>query len=159
MAPSGRWNRPTRLKGTPAGVDRSLGPREVVSVAQRVLVVEDSAVIQRLISVCLRPAGVEVETRSDGPTGLEAALTTRPDLLILDVGLPRMDGWEVLERIRSDVRTRGMKVLVLTAHAQEETRERADRGGADAFLTKPFRPDDLRSVALGLLAGPAQAIA
>lgn len=125
-------------------------------MAHRVLVVEDSAVIQRLISVCLRPAGVEVETRSDGPTGLEAALTTRPDLVILDVGLPRMDGWEVLERIRSDVRTRGMKVLVLTAHAQEETRERADRGGADAFLTKPFRPDDLRSVALGLLASPAQ---
>ena len=128
-------------------------------MAQRVLVVEDSAVIQRLISVCLRPAGVEVETRSDGPTGLEAALTTHPDLVILDVGLPRMDGWEVLERIRSDVRTRSMKVLVLTAHAQEETRERADRGGADAFLTKPFRPDDLRGVALQLLGGPAEATA
>ena len=128
-------------------------------VPKRVLVVEDSAVIQRLISVCLRPAGVEVETRADGPTGLEAALTTRPDLLILDVGLPRMDGWEVLDRIRSDVRTHSMKVLVLTAHAQEETRERADRGGADAFLTKPFRPDDLRSVALDLLADPAEAIA
>jgi CheY-like chemotaxis protein len=127
-----------------------------VALAQRVLVVEDSAVIQRLISVCLRPAGVEVETRDDGPTGLEAALTTQPDLLILDVGLPRMDGWEVLDRIRSDVRTHAMKVLVLTAHAQEETRERADRGGADAFLTKPFRPDDLRNVALGLLAGPAE---
>ncbi len=121
-------------------------------MAHRVLVVEDSAVIQRLIAVCLRPAGVEVEARGDGPTGLEAALTTGPDLMILDVGLPRMDGWEVLERIRNDERTRSMKVLVLTAHAQEETRERADRGGADAFLTKPFRPDDLRSVVLGLLA-------
>lgn len=127
-------------------------------VAQRVLVVEDSAVIQRLISVCLRPAGVEVDTRDDGPTGLEAALTDPPDLLILDVGLPRMDGWEVLERIRSDVRTRDLKVLVLTAHAQEETRERADRGGADAFLTKPFRPDDLRGVALELLGSPGTAV-
>ncbi|OFW66146.1 MAG: hypothetical protein A2Z12_02630 [Actinobacteria bacterium RBG_16_68_21] len=128
-------------------------------MALRVLVVEDSAVIQRLISVCLRPAGLEVETRSDGPTGLEAALTTHPDLVILDVGLPRMDGWEVLERIRSDPRTRSMKVLVLTAHAQEETRERADRGGADAFLTKPFRPDDLRGVALQLLTGDVAATA
>ncbi len=126
-------------------------------MSARVLVVEDSAVIQRLISVCLRPAGVEIDTRDDGPTGLEAALDTQPDLLILDVGLPRMDGWEVLERIRSDARTQGMKVLVLTAHAQEETRERADRGGADAFLTKPFRPDDLRSVALGLIGRPAAA--
>ena len=122
-------------------------------MSKRVLVVEDSAVIQRLIGVCLRPAGVVVETRDDGPSGLEAALEDPPDLVILDVGLPRMDGWEVLERIRSDVRTRELKVLVLTAHAQEETRERADRGGADAFLTKPFRPDDLRGVALALLSG------
>lgn len=128
-------------------------------MAYRVLVVEDSAVIQRLIGVCLRPAGVEVDTRDDGPTGLEAALTDPPDLLILDVGLPRMDGWEVLERIRGDVRTRDLKVLILTAHAQEETRERADRGGADAFLTKPFRPDDLRGVALGLLTPQAGAAA
>ncbi len=114
--------------------------------------------IQRLITVCLRPTGVEVDTRSDGPSGLEAALQDSPDLVILDVGLPRMDGWEVLERIRSDPRTGEMKVLVLTAHAQEETRERADRGGADAFLTKPFRPDDLRGVALSLLNGPDVAV-
>jgi CheY-like chemotaxis protein len=72
--------------------------------------------------------------------------------LILDVGLPRMDGWQVLDRIRADLRTRNLKVLVLTAHAQEETRERADRGGADAFITKPFRPDDLRAAAEALLA-------
>jgi CheY-like chemotaxis protein len=119
----------------------------------RVLVVEDSAVIQRLIAVCLGPAGVEIETRTDGPSGLETALADPPDLLILDVGLPHMDGWAVLGHLRSDPRTRGLKVLVLTAHAQEETRERADRGGADAFITKPFRPDDLRRVALGLLQG------
>lgn len=124
-------------------------------MSKRVLVVEDSAVIQRLISVCLRPAGLEVETRGDGPSGLDAAFELAPDLLILDVGLPLMDGWEVLERIRSDPRTSEMKVLVLTAHAQEETREKADRGGADAFLTKPFRPDDLRAVALGLLSNVA----
>lgn len=117
----------------------------------RVLVVEDSAVIQRLISVCLRPSGVVVETRSDGPSGLQAALEDPPDLLILDVGLPKMDGWQVLDHIRSDMRTRNLKVLVLTAHAQEETRERADRGGADAFVTKPFRPDELRRVAESLI--------
>ena len=124
----------------------------------RVLVVEDSVVIQRLISVCLRPAGVEVETRDDGPSGLEAALSDLPDLLILDVGLPRMDGWEVLERIRNDDRTKDLKVLVLTAHAQEETKEKANRGGADAFLTKPFRPDDLRTVALSLIRDSEEAV-
>lgn len=126
-------------------------------MATRVLVVEDSAVIQRLIAVCLRPSGVEVETRSDGPSGLQAALENPPDLLILDVGLPKMDGWQVLDRIRGDMRTRNLKVLVLTAHAQEETRERADRGGADAFVTKPFRPDELRRVAESLIGVTAPA--
>lgn len=122
-------------------------------MSKRVLVVEDSQVIQRLIEVCLRPAGFEVETRDDGPSGLEAALENPPDLMILDVGLPFMDGWEVLGRLRSDLRTRNLTVLVLTAHAQEETREKADRDGANAFLTKPFRPNDLRRVATQLV-GP-----
>jgi CheY-like chemotaxis protein len=128
------------------------------AVGNRVLVVEDSVVIQRLISVCLRPSGVVVETRDDGPSGLEAALEDPPDLLILDVGLPKMDGWQVLERIRGDARTHDLKVLVLTAHAQEETRERADRGGADAFITKPFRPDDLRRIAVELIRGVGEAV-
>jgi CheY-like chemotaxis protein len=126
-------------------------------MGQRVLVVEDSQVIQRLIEVCLKPAGFVVETRDDGPSGLEAALSDPPDLLILDVGLPKMDGWEVLSRLRSDLNARHLKVLVLTAHAQEETRERADRGGADAFLTKPFRPNDLRRVVTDLVSGDSVA--
>jgi CheY-like chemotaxis protein len=126
-------------------------------MGQRVLVVEDSQVIQRLIEVCLKPAGFTVETRDDGPSGLQAALDNPPDLLILDVGLPKMDGWEVLSRLRSELNTRNLKVLVLTAHAQEETRERADRGGADAFLTKPFRPNDLRHTVTQLVAGESVA--
>jgi DNA-binding response OmpR family regulator len=109
-------------------------------------------VIQRLVEVCLRPAGFEVSLASDGPSGLAAALNDPPDLVILDVGLPGMDGWEVLSHIRADERTRNVTVLVLTAHAQEETREKADRDGADAFLTKPFRPNELRATALDLAA-------
>lgn len=128
-------------------------------MAHRVLVVEDSEVIQRLIAVCLRPAGMEIETRADGPSGLEAAIANRPDLLILDVGLPKLDGWQVLEQIRSDPRTRDLKVLVLTAHAQEENRERADRGGADAFVAKPFRPDDLRRISVELTGSSGRAVA
>lgn len=128
--------------------------RREAPVSKRVLVVEDSQVIQRLIEVCLRPAGFDVEMCSDGPSGLDAATSNPPDLVILDVGLPGMDGWEVLSRLRADQRTAAITVLVLTAHAQEETREKADRDGADAFLTKPFRPNDLRSVAIEL-AGPA----
>jgi CheY-like chemotaxis protein len=117
-----------------------------------VLVVEDSAVIRRLIEVCLRPANLEVIMREDGPTGLEAVHTESPDLLVLDIGLPEMDGWQVLDRLRSDPATKSLPVLVLTAHAEEESRRRADEGGADAFVTKPFQPNDFREEVLKLLA-------
>ncbi|MGH8875602.1 MAG: response regulator [Acidimicrobiia bacterium] len=121
-------------------------------MGRRVLVVEDSAVIRRLIEVCLRPANLELVMREDGPSGLAAVATESPDLLVLDIGLPAMDGWEVLDRLRSDERTRRLPVLVLTAHAEEESRRRADEGGADAFVTKPFQPTDFRQTVLNLLA-------
>ena len=120
-------------------------------VAKRVLVVEDSEVIQRLIEVCLRPAGFEIEMRADGHAGLAAARELMPDLIILDVGLPGLDGWEVLSRLRADDSTKDLTVLILTAHAQDETKARANADGADAFLSKPFRPHDLRVVAQQLV--------
>lgn len=123
-------------------------------MGHRVLVVEDSAVIRRLIEVCLRPANLEVFMREDGPSGLAAAREETPDLLVLDIGLPEMDGWQVLDHLRSEPETRALPVLVLTAHAEEESRRRADEGGADAFVTKPFQPNDFRQEVLNLLARP-----
>lgn len=120
-------------------------------MAKRVLVVEDSEVIQRLIEVCLRPAGFEIEMRADGHSGIAAARDMHPDLIILDVGLPGIDGWEVLSRLRADENTADLTVLILTAHAQDETKARANADGADAFLSKPFRPHDLRVVAQQLI--------
>lgn len=113
--------------------------------------VEDSEVIQRLIEVCLRPVGFDIEMRSDGPSGIAAARELMPDLIILDVGLPGLDGWEVLSRLRADENTADLTVLILTAHAQDETKARANADGADAFLSKPFRPNDLRVVAQQLI--------
>lgn len=121
-------------------------------MGQRILVIEDSAVIRRLIEVCLRAADLEIMMRDDGPTGLHAVRTESPDLLVLDIGLPGMDGWEVLELIRRDPTTRSLPVVVLTAHAEEESRRRADAGGADAFVTKPFQPNDFRQTVLDLIA-------
>ena len=108
-------------------------------MGQRILVIEDSAVIRRLIEVCLRAADLEILMREDGPSGLDAVRSESPDLLVLDIGLPGMDGWQVLDHIRSDDATRSLPVVVLTAHAEEESRRRADEGGADAFVTKPFQ--------------------
>lgn len=122
----------------------------------RVLVVEDSAVIRRLIEVCLRPADLEVVMREDGLGALEAAVDENPDLMVLDIGLPEMDGWEVLDRLRSDPKTKSLRVLVLTAHAEEESRRRAHEGGADGFITKPFQPNELRQEVVKLVRGAVE---
>lgn len=120
-------------------------------MGSRILIVEDSAVIRRLIEVCLRAADLEIVTREDGKSGLHAVSSESPDLVVLDIGLPGMDGWEVLDRIRRDETTKEIPVVVLTAHAEEESRRRANEGGADAFVTKPFQPNDFRSTVLSLL--------
>jgi CheY-like chemotaxis protein len=115
------------------------------------LVVEDSPLIQRLVSVCLRDTGRSLVSAADGPSAIEAALGDPPELMILDIGLPGCDGWEVLDRVRSNPATSSMPVLVLTAHAQEEYRIRADRQGADGFMTKPFEPTTLRDEVVRIL--------
>ena len=117
-----------------------------------VLVIEDSASVRRLIEVCLRPLGAEMRFAEDGLIGLDAARSDVPDAIILDIGLPGLDGWEVLSQLRSEPDTVGIRVLVLTAHAQPEMADRAVAGGADAFMTKPFRPNDLRESVAALLA-------
>jgi CheY-like chemotaxis protein len=118
-----------------------------------VLVIEDSASVRRLIEVCLRVLDVELSAAEDGIVGLDVARETLPDVIVLDVGLPGMDGWEVLRHLRAREDTRDIRVLVLTAHAQPEVAEQAAQGGADDFMTKPFRPMELRERIEKLLAG------
>jgi len=122
-------------------------------VASRVLVIEDSASVRRLIEVCLRVLDIELAAAEDGLRGLEVARELVPDVIVLDVGLPGMDGWEVLRHLRAGSDTKDVRVLVLTAHAQPEIAEQAAQGGADDFMTKPFRPMELRERIEKLLAG------
>ena len=106
----------------------------------RLLVVEDDPDIAMALRLLLTRAGHQVAHAKDGRTGLRDAYTERPELVILDIGLPGMDGWQVLERLRdvSDV-----PVLLLTAHGQESDKVRGLRGGADDYLTKPFTNAEL----------------
>jgi DNA-binding response OmpR family regulator len=106
----------------------------------RLLVVEDDPDIALALRLLLTRAGHQVAHAKDGRAGLRDAYTERPDLVILDIGLPGMDGWQVLERLRdvSDV-----PVLLLTAHGQESDKVRGLRGGADDYLTKPFTNAEL----------------
>ena len=107
-------------------------------MAYRVLLAEDEPNIVESISFLLQRAGYEVIARSEGPDALKDALGGKPDVLILDVMLPGMDGFEVLRRLREDPAGRGIPVIMLTAKGQREDREAALKSGADVFITKPF---------------------
>ncbi len=122
---------------------------------KRVLVIEDFEVIQRLVEVILTAAGLEVATCSDGAEGLAALVADPPDLLVLDVALPGLTGWEILDRVNEDMPHRRFAILVLTAHATESDRRRAYESGVDAFMAKPFRPDNLRHAVTQMLGVPA----
>ncbi len=122
---------------------------EQVAGTTRVLIIEDDPAIAeavRLVVVKQHGTGV---VASDGRNGLRNFFEERPDLVVLDVGLPEMDGWEVLDRIRdlSDV-----PVLVLTAHDLDHDADRGPTGGADDFLTKPFGAQELSARIQSLLA-------
>lgn len=117
----------------------------------RILVAEDSQVIRRLISICLRGMDVSVVEVESGDEAIETAIRSVPDAMILDVGLPGVDGWEVLRALRANPQTESLPVLMLTGHAGESIRRKAQAAGASAFMTKPFQPRDLRAQLEALL--------
>ena len=109
----------------------------------RVLVVDDDDVIRQLITVNLELEGFEVATATDGQDCLDKVKEVDPAVVTLDIMMPRMDGWEAASRLREDPETAGVKVVLLSARAQEADLQRGSRIGVDAYLTKPFDPDEL----------------
>lgn len=123
----------------------------MLSDRPRVLIVEDSPSVRRLVEVSLRPMGLEIHIAVDGLDAMAKIVDVSPAVVVLDIGLPGIDGWEVLARLRSDPATAATKVLVLTAHAEPEVEERAEEATADDFMTKPFQPGLLREAVTRLL--------
>jgi CheY-like chemotaxis protein len=109
----------------------------------RVLVVDDSDVIRTLITVNLELEGFEVHQAVDGQDALERIHEIAPDVITIDVVMPRLDGFDTVARLRSDPRTRDIKIAVVSASAQDTDLARGRRVGADAYVTKPFDPDAL----------------
>jgi CheY-like chemotaxis protein len=109
----------------------------------RVLVVDDDEVIRRLIEVNLSLEGFDVSTAVDGQDCLDKVAEINPDVITLDVMMPRLDGWETAVQLRSAPDTAHIKVLLITARAQEDDKARGARVGADAYLTKPFDPNEM----------------
>ncbi|HPD97236.1 MAG TPA: response regulator transcription factor [Synergistales bacterium] len=118
---------------------------------ERILVVEDEKTIAELVAEALKRRGYRVELAHDGDSGLLAAETSLPDLVILDVMLPGMDGWEVCRRIRENPSTRNTPVLMLTARREERDLLAGFDVGADDYMKKPFSVNELAARVRSLL--------
>jgi DNA-binding response OmpR family regulator len=117
----------------------------------KVLVVDDEAPIRLLCRVNLEAEGMTVMEAADGPAGLERAREEQPDVVLLDVMIPGIDGWRVAEQLLDDPRTSGIPIVFLTARAELRDRARGlDLGGID-YVTKPFNPVELASMIRELL--------
>jgi DNA-binding response OmpR family regulator len=117
----------------------------------RVLVIDDEAPIRLLCRVNLEAEGMQVSEAADGPTGLEKARSERPDVILLDVMMPGLDGWRVAEQLIDDPGTRGIPIVFLTARAEFRDRAKGlDIGGVD-YITKPFNPLELAPLVRDLL--------
>jgi DNA-binding response OmpR family regulator len=117
----------------------------------KVLVIDDEAPIRLLCRVNLEAEGMEVIEAADGPTGLERARTEGPDVILLDVMMPELDGWRVAEQLLDDSATTTIPIVFLTARAEFRDRARGlDIGGVE-YITKPFNPLELAPLVRGLL--------
>jgi DNA-binding response OmpR family regulator len=117
----------------------------------RVLVIDDEPPIRLLCRVNLEAEGMEVLEASDGPTGLEKARNDEPDVILLDVMMPGLDGWQVAEELIEGERTGTIPIIFLTARAEARDRARGlDLGGID-YVTKPFNPVELAPLVRDLI--------
>jgi CheY-like chemotaxis protein len=108
-----------------------------------ILVVDDYEDAREMYAEYLRFCGFRVAEARNGNEALEQAFTLMPDLILMDLSLPGMDGWEATRQLKADERTRQIPVVALTGHALAGASEGAKRAGCDSFVTKPCLPDDL----------------
>lgn len=112
-------------------------------MARKILACDDEAGILQLVRVNLERAGYLVVTARDGREALQKVESEQPDLVILDVMMPYVDGFGVLQEVRRSPRTRDLPVILLTAKSEDADTRRGWQEGADSYLTKPFNPEEL----------------
>jgi len=114
-----------------------------ISQKKKILVVDDEKDLTALVSLHMKMAGYEVLSASNGEKALVVARQEKPDLIILDLMLPKIDGWEVCRRLRQDPEIKNVPVIMLTARAETEDKLKGFEAGADDYVTKPFSPREL----------------
>jgi DNA-binding response OmpR family regulator len=110
-----------------------------------VIIAENERMLRTLIRATLRNSRLRLLDAVNGTQALALARQERPDVLLLDVGLPGLDGYAVCRALKSDPQTAGIRVVMLTARAQRADRDRGVEAGADSYITKPFNTDELRA--------------
>ncbi len=141
----------------PAGSQPAHPRPERVAGMQRILLVEDNELNRDMLGRRLARRGYEILVAADGHSGLALAVEASPHLIIMDMGLPVMDGWEATRRLKADVRTRHIPVIGLSAHALDGDRCRALECGCDDYDTKPVDMDRLVAKIRSLLEAPRNA--
>ncbi|MFC2019437.1 response regulator [Chloroflexota bacterium] len=121
-------------------------------MAEKILIVEDNSQNMRVIQMALRRLGYTFLEASDGEAGMAAAIQEKPDLIIMDVQLPKMDGLEITRRLREMPEFSQVPIIAITAYAMKGDMERALAVGCDAYLTKPINTRELPKVIVELLA-------
>jgi DNA-binding response OmpR family regulator len=118
-----------------------------------ILLVEDEPDFRMALRIRLQANGYKVLEAEDGVAGLDMARSQNPDLIILDVMLPKMEGYKVARLLKFDEKHRNIPIIMLTARSQQSDRETGSSVGANAYMTKPFKPEELLEVLKKLLAG------
>ena len=118
---------------------------------KKILVVDDEPDFRMMIRARLEANGYEVSEAEDGAIGLQKARDTKPDLIILDVMMPKMDGYKVARLLKFDERHRNIPIILLTARSQQNDRETGMEVGGDAYLTKPYKPEEMLETVTRLL--------
>ena len=104
----------------------------------RILIVEDNEMNRDMLSRRLKRKGYEIEVAVDGQQGVEMATASMPDIVLMDMSLPIMDGWAATKELRRNEATAGLKIIALTAHAMDGDRQKAMKAGCDDYDTKPI---------------------
>lgn len=126
-------------------------------MAKKILAVDDERHIVRLVQINLQKEGYDVVTASNGREALEKVASEKPDLIVMDVMMPEMDGFQALEGLKADPETAKIPVIMLTAKAQDADVFRGWQSGADLYLTKPFNPMELITFVKRIFQGQAEA--